>query len=78
MFFAGLNAAAAEYDLPVQFCMMQPSDILNTLLLDQVTNGRASGDYAGNGNWNLGRRRPLESHPPNVHRHDHFAKTGSG
>eukprot|EP01052_Picozoa_sp_SAG31_P005511 SAG31_NODE_243_length_19342_cov_12.906459_14_plen_297_part_00 len=50
----GLNKAAARKKVPVQFCMMQPDDILNTLFLDQVTNGRASGDYAGNGNWNLG------------------------
>ena len=50
----GLNDAAAAHNVPVQFCMMQPDDILNTLFLGQVTNGRASGDYASNWNWNLG------------------------
>merc|ERR1711874_379009 len=33
---------------------MQPSDLLNSVAFDYVTNGRASGDYAGSGNLNVG------------------------
>ena len=31
-----------------------PMDLMQSLSLSQVTNGRASGDYAGGGNWNIG------------------------
>ena len=33
---------------------MQPSDLLNSLQFDAVTNGRASDDYEGGSNWDVG------------------------
>jgi hypothetical protein len=51
---AGMNRAGIESKTTIQFCMMQPSDLLNSLQFDAATNGRASGDYAGSGNWNVG------------------------
>ena len=51
---AGMNAAAAATGLTVQFCMMHPSDLLNTLQFSHVTNGRASPDYASSLNWFIG------------------------
>eukprot|EP00937_MAST-01D_sp_MAST-1D-sp2_P001128 g1128.t1 len=50
----GMNAAALATNTTVQFCMMQPSDLLNTLAFDAVTNGRASGDYCCADNWDVG------------------------
>lgn len=51
---SGMNAAGLATNTTIQFCMMQPSDLLNTLNFEAVTNGRASGDYAGTSNWNVG------------------------
>ena len=34
--------------------MATPMDIMQSLSLSQVTNGRASGDYAFGGNWDIG------------------------
>jgi len=51
---AGMNAAAAATGLRVQFCMMHPSDLLNSLQFSHVTNGRASPDYASGSNWFIG------------------------
>ena len=34
--------------------MATPMDLMQSLSLSQVTNGRASGDYAAEGNWNIG------------------------
>ena len=50
----GMNEAGLDTNTTIQFCMMQPSDLLNSLELNAVTNGRASGDYAGPNNWNVG------------------------
>ena len=50
----GINQAGALKDVRTQFCMMQPSDLLNTLQFSHVTNGRASPDYASNSNWFIG------------------------
>lgn len=49
-----MNNAGLETNTPIQFCMMQPSDLLNTLRFDAVTNGRASDDYAAESNWDVG------------------------
>ena len=35
-------------------CMATPMDLMQSMSLPQVTNGRASGDYAGGSNWNIG------------------------
>lgn len=43
----GLNDAAQETEVPIQFCMAMPSDIMLSVELDWVTNARASDDYAG-------------------------------
>lgn len=42
---AGINKAALERNLPVQFCMALPSDLMATVQFDAVTNYRASTDY---------------------------------
>ena len=34
--------------------MATPMDLMQSMSLSQVTNGRASGDYAFGGNWNIG------------------------
>jgi hypothetical protein len=53
---SGMNQAALKLQppMPIQWCMMQPSDLLNSLQFDTVTNGRASYDYAGSDNWDIG------------------------
>ena len=53
---SGMNQAALALQppLPIQWCMMQPSDLLSSLQFDSVTNGRASYDYAEGDNWNVG------------------------
>ena len=51
---AGMNAAGLATNITIQFCMMQPSDLLNSLQFDAVTNGRASNDYAEPDNWQVG------------------------
>ena len=50
----GMNQAGLDTNTTIQFCMMQPSDLLNSLQFDAATNGRASMDYAGSTNWNAG------------------------
>ena len=35
-------------------CMAVPMDLMQSLSLSQVSNGRASGDYAGSNNWDIG------------------------
>jgi hypothetical protein len=42
-----MNLAGLDTNTTIQFCMMQPSDLLNSLQFNAVTNGRASDDYAG-------------------------------
>jgi hypothetical protein len=42
---AGQAAAALSAGLPVQYCMALPSDFLNSVRFDAVTNARASQDY---------------------------------
>jgi hypothetical protein len=51
---AGINQAGIDKDIRTQFCMMHPSDLLNTLWFSHVTNGRASPDYASSSNWFIG------------------------
>ena len=51
---SGLNTAALETTTPVQWCMMQPSDLLNSVQFDAVTNGRASMDYEDSANLFVG------------------------
>eukprot|EP01047_Picozoa_sp_COSAG01_P041260 COSAG01_NODE_3530_length_5964_cov_653.329241_6_plen_113_part_00 len=50
----GINRAGIAKDVRTQFCMMHPSDLLNTLRFSHVTNGRASPDYASDSNWFIG------------------------
>jgi hypothetical protein len=50
----GMNDAGKAKGVVTQFCMMHPSDLLNTLQFDYVTNGRASPDYASTSNWFIG------------------------
>ena len=50
----GMGAAGAATQTAIQFCMMHPNDLLTTLELDWVTNGRASPDYAGPANTFIG------------------------
>ena len=50
----GMNHAGLDTNTTIQFCMMQPSDLLNSLQFNAVTNGRASADYASDENWNIG------------------------
>ena len=53
----GMNKAAEERGLTIQYCMATPMDIMSSLSLKQVTNGRASNDYSFEsfgGNWNIG------------------------
>lgn len=50
----GMNHAGLDTNTTIQFCMMQPSDLLNSLQFNAVTNGRASDDYAEAGNWDIG------------------------
>mmetsp|Transcript_21526 Transcript_21526/g.67224 ORF Transcript_21526/g.67224 Transcript_21526/m.67224 type:complete len:402 (+) Transcript_21526:608-1813(+) len=53
----GIDDAAKEYAIPVQYCMAQPQELVNTVTLGQVTNARISGDggrpYYNNGATNL-------------------------
>ena len=42
-----MNEAAVATNTTIQFCMMQPSDLLSSLMWDAATNGRASMDYEG-------------------------------
>eukprot|EP00038_Savillea_parva_P028861 m.67416 g.67416 ORF g.67416 m.67416 type:complete len:998 (+) comp8438_c0_seq1:47-3040(+) len=53
-FLKGMNDAAADAEVPIQFCMMQPSDLLASVELNQATNGRSSDDYVGVKNWDVG------------------------
>jgi hypothetical protein len=41
----GLDRAAAEHGLTLQWCMATPADFLQTVTLDRVTSIRTSGDY---------------------------------
>jgi hypothetical protein len=41
----GINVAALERNIPVQFCMALPSDLMASIAFDSVTNYRASTDY---------------------------------
>eukprot|EP01084_Bolivina_argentea_P134749 237578_1 len=50
----GMNKAAEERGIPIQYCMAIPMDLMQSMSLSQVTNGRASGDYASGANWNIG------------------------
>ena len=48
------TATIMRAGLPVQMCMTLPSDLMASTELDSVTNYRASGDYAGNTNFDIG------------------------
>ena len=50
----GMNDAAKERNISIQYCMAIPANLLSSLTLSQVTNGRASWDYASSVNWNIG------------------------
>eukprot|EP01084_Bolivina_argentea_P025908 48172_1 len=50
----GMNKAAKERGITIQFCIANPMNLLQALSLSQVTNGRASDDYAGSENWDIG------------------------
>ena len=50
----GMNKAATERGLPIQYCMATPMDLMQSLTESQVTNGRASSDYASGNNWDIG------------------------
>ena len=42
---APMDAAAAQLNVTVQYCMAQPQHVLQSAALPRVTNGRASKDY---------------------------------
>jgi hypothetical protein len=44
--FAGMAAAAADREIPLQLCMAMPSDAILAAKADWATNARASDDYA--------------------------------
>ena len=50
----GMNLAAKERGLVIQYCMSVPSNLMSSLSLSQVTNGRASADYADATNFDIG------------------------
>lgn len=52
---SGQAEAALNAHLPVQYCMAEPSDLLNSVRFNAVTNARASQDYgAGSGSsWRI-------------------------
>eukprot|EP01084_Bolivina_argentea_P271695 462377_1 len=50
----GMNDAAKERNIVIQYCMASPQSLLSSLTLSQVTNGRASWDYASGPNYNIG------------------------
>eukprot|EP01050_Picozoa_sp_SAG11_P023926 SAG11_NODE_4952_length_1711_cov_3.070720_2_plen_109_part_00 len=49
-----MDAAAQRHGLPIQLCMTLPSDLMQSLEMQMVTNYRASGDYAGASNFDIG------------------------
>eukprot|EP00392_Amoebophrya_sp_AT5.2_P014603 g14764.t1 len=49
----GLDEAARDNDIFVQYCMMLPSDVFVALKFDRTTNGRASDDYAAVHTWDV-------------------------
>ena len=51
---SGMNQAGLDTNTTIQFCMMQPSDLLSSLSFDAATNGRASLDYQDGENWKVG------------------------
>lgn len=52
----GMNDAAMELGQPIQYCMVLPNEIMNTLKLPAVTNARASEDNfpTNNDRWKIG------------------------
>jgi len=50
----GMADAAKDMQVPIQYCMALPSDILASLQFPWVTNARASDDYVTTTNWNIG------------------------
>lgn len=50
----GMAAAAASRNVPMQWCMASPSDLLMALKIPAVTNLRASTDYYYGSSWNVG------------------------
>jgi len=44
MWLKGMNDAAVEAEIPIQYCMALPQQILNAVTLGAVTNARVSGD----------------------------------
>mgnify|MGYP001426976762 CR=1 FL=1 len=51
---SALDRAAAERGIAVQVCMTLPSDLMHSVTTRSITNYRASGDYPGHGQWNVG------------------------
>jgi len=52
---SGMNTAAEQLNIPIQYCMALPSDVLASLSFNMVTNARASDDYpCWDKNWNIG------------------------
>ena len=50
----GMGTAALKLNLPVQFCMATPTDLLEAVSLPAVTNFRASNDFFYGTSWDLG------------------------
>ena len=52
---AGQAQSALEAQMPIQYCMAEPADLLNSVRFNAVTNARASDDYgAGSGSsWRI-------------------------
>ena len=49
-----MNSAAKERGLVIQYCMALPFNLMSSLGLSQVTNGRASTDYSASSNQDIG------------------------
>ena len=51
---AAIDAAARAHRVGVQMCMALPSDLMESLRLNSVSNYRASTDYTGDTNYDIG------------------------
>ena len=50
----GQHRAAAELQMPLQYCLADPASLMLSAKLPWVTNARASGDYTGCKAWDIG------------------------
>jgi len=50
----GMNDAAIDQDLAVQWCMATPTDMMHALQLNAVTNFRVSTDFCYGHSWDIG------------------------